>query len=236
MSIELNGVTKKYGKEKALNNVTLHFEPGKIYGLLGPNGSGKSTTLKLITGLVYPNSGTVSVLQENVTRRISKHVAYMTELDMFYDSFTGGKMIDFYDSQFPDFDREKAFQLLQEMELSADKKIKQLSKGNRGRLKLVLTLARDVPVVLLDEPFSGLDPMVRDSIVKSLLAYINFEKQTVIIATHEIDEIEPIMDEVVAIYNGDIIGHENVETLREEQGLSVLEWFKSTMANKRKEV
>lgn len=236
MTIKLNDVTKKYGAEKALNSVTLHFEPGKIYGLLGPNGSGKSTTLKLITGLVYPNSGTVSVLQEKVTRRISKRVAYLTELDMFYDSFTTGKMIDFYNSQFPDFDREKAFQLLQEMELSTDKKIKQLSKGNRGRLKLVLTLARDVPVVLLDEPFSGLDPMVRDSIVKSLLTYINFEEQTVIIATHEIDEIEPIMDEVVAIYNGDIIGHENVETLREEQGLSVLEWFKSTMENKRKGV
>ncbi len=236
MTIELNSVTKKYGAEKALNNVTLKFEPGKIYGLLGPNGSGKSTTLKLITGLVYPNSGTVLVLQERVTRRISKKVAYLTELDMFYDSFTTGKMIDFYDSQFPDFDKNKAFRLLQEMELSADKKIKQLSKGNRGRLKLVLTLARDVPVVLLDEPFSGLDPMVRDSIVKSLLTYINFEKQTVIIATHEIDEIEPIMDEVVAIYNGDIVGKENVENLREEQGLSVLEWFKSTMENKREEV
>lgn len=236
MSIELNGVTKKYGKEKALNNVTLHFEPGKIYGLLGPNGSGKSTTLKLITGLVYPNSGTVTVLKEKVTRRISRHVAYLTELDMFYDSFTTGKMIDFYDSQFPDFDRDKALQLLKEMELSADKKIKQLSKGNRGRLKLVLALARDVPVVLLDEPFSGLDPMVRDSIVKSLLTYINFEKQTVIISTHEIDEIEPLMDEVVAIYNGHIIGRENVESLREEQGLSVLEWFKSTMKNERKDV
>lgn len=236
MSIELNGVTKRYGSEKALNDVTLHFEPGKIYGLLGPNGSGKSTTLKLITGLVYPNSGTVSVLQEKVTRRVSKNVAYLTELDMFYDSFTTGKMIDFYHTQFPDFDREKAFQLLQEMELSVDKKIKQLSKGNRGRLKLVLTLARDVPVVLLDEPFSGLDPLVRDSIVKSLLTYINFEKQTVIIATHEIDEIEPIMDEVVAIYNGNIIGHENVETLREEQGLSVLEWFKSTMVDQGKVV
>ncbi|MBD8007054.1 ABC transporter ATP-binding protein [Bacillus norwichensis] len=236
MIIKLNGVTKKYGSAKALNNVTLDFEPGKIYGLLGPNGSGKSTTLKLITGLVYPNSGTVSVLQENVTRRISQKVAYLTELDMFYDSFTTGKMIEFYDSQFPDFDRAKAFQLLQEMELPADKKIKQLSKGNRGRLKLVLTLARDVPVILLDEPFSGLDPMVRDSIVKSLLTYINFDKQTVIIATHEIDEIEPIMDEVVVIYNGDIIGRENVESLREEQGISVLKWFKSIMENRREEV
>ncbi|MBM7713083.1 ABC-2 type transport system ATP-binding protein [Bacillus thermophilus] len=236
MNIELKGVVKKYGAEKALDNVTLYFEPGKIYGLLGPNGSGKSTTLKLITGLVYPNSGTVTVLQEKVTRRISKKVAYLTELDMFYDSFTTGKMIEFYDSQFPDFDRDKAFHLLKEMELPENKKIKQLSKGNRGRLKLVLTLARDVPVVLLDEPFSGLDPMVRDSIVTSLLTYINFEKQTVIIATHEIDEIEQIMDEVIAIYNGDIISRQNVEAIREEQGLSVLEWFKSIMRNKGKEV
>lgn len=236
MTVELNGVTKKYGTERALSNVTLRFESGKIYGLLGPNGSGKSTTLKLITGLVYPNNGIVTVLQEKVTRRISRQVAYLTELDMFYDSFTTGKMIDFYHTQFPDFDREKAYRLVKEMDLPTDKKIKQLSKGNRGRLKLVLTLARDVPVVLLDEPFSGLDPMVRDSIVRSLLTYIDFEKQTVIIATHEIDEIEPIMDEVVAIYNGDIIGHENVETLREEQGISVLEWFKSTMENQGKEV
>ena len=85
-------------------------------------------------------------------------------------------------------------------------------------MKLVLTLAREVPIVLLDEPFSGLDPLVRDSIVRSLLTYINFDEQTVIIATHEIDEIEPIMDEVIAIYNGHIIGNENVEQLREEQG------------------
>lgn len=229
MTIKLNNVTKRYGSEYALNDVTLQFQPGKIYGLLGPNGSGKSTTLKMITGLVYPNSGSVVVLGEEASRRISKKVAYLTELDMFYDSFTVEKMIVFYESQFPDFNREKANQLMAEMNLSANKKIKQLSKGNRGRLKLVLTLSRDVPVVLLDEPFSGLDPLVRDSIVKSLLSYINFEEQTVIIATHEIDEIEPIMDEVVAIYGGNIIGNENVERLREEQGYSVLEWFKAIM-------
>ena len=183
----------------------------------------------MITGLVYPNSGTITVLDEKVTRKISAKVAYLTELDMFYDSFTVERMIAFYESQFPDFNRNKANQLMREMNLSGKKKIKQLSKGNRGRLKLVLTLSREVPIVLLDEPFSGLDPLVRDSIVRSLLTYINFEEQTVIIATHEINEIEPIMDEVIAIYNGHIIGNENVEQLREEQGCSVLEWFKSIM-------
>lgn len=231
MTVQLNGVTKKYGNEFALKNVSFTFTKGKIYGLLGPNGGGKSTTLKLITGLVYPTNGTVTVSDEKVTRKISDKVAYLTELDMFYDSFTIKQMVDFYHSQFPDFSLEKAHQLLQDMQLEGNKKIRKLSKGNRGRLKLVLTLARNAPVILLDEPFSGLDALVRDSIVKSLLTYINFEEQIVIIATHEIDEIEPLLDEVIAVYQGHYIDHQNVETLREEQGLSVLQWFKTTIQN-----
>ena len=229
MTVKLRNVSKRYGKDFSVKNVSLTFETGKIYGLLGPNGSGKSTTLKMIAGLVYPNNGKIEVDAEEVTRKICKKVAYLTELDMFYPSFTVGNMIEFYASQFSDFDMEKAEQLLIDMKLDRAKKIKQLSKGNRGRLKLVLALSRKSPVLLLDEPFSGLDPMVRDSIVKSLLSYINFEEQTVIIATHEIDEIEPLLDEVIVIFQGDIIGQKNVETLREEEGLSVLEWFKSTM-------
>ncbi len=229
MTVKLRNVSKRYGKDFSIKNVSLTFETGKIYGLLGPNGSGKSTTLKMIAGLVYPNNGKVEVDAEEVTRKICKKVAYLTELDMFYSSFTVGNMIEFYASQFSDFDMETAEQLLINMKLDRAKKIKQLSKGNRGRLKLVLALSRKSPVLLLDEPFSGLDPMVRDSIVKSLLSYINFDEQTVIIATHEIDEIEPLLDEVIVIFQGDIIGQKNVETLREEDGLSVLEWFKSTM-------
>lgn len=229
MVIELNQVTKKYGRSTALDNVSLQLETGKIYGLLGPNGSGKSTTLKMITGLAYPSRGQITVLGKPVTRKTCTQVAYLTELDMFYDSFTVDHMIAFHQSQFPDFNLAKAQQLVQEMNLSGNNKIKHLSKGNRGRLKLVLTLSREVPIILLDEPFSGLDPMVRDAIVTSLLSYINFEEQTVIIATHEIDEIEPILDEVIAIHNGHIIGHEQVEQLREEQGYSVLSWFKAMM-------
>ncbi|MCM3570684.1 ABC transporter ATP-binding protein [Neobacillus mesonae] len=232
MTVQLSNVTKRYGRDFSLKNVSLSFEKGKIYGLLGPNGSGKSTTLKMIAGLVYPSSGKVEVDTEEVSRQTCKKVAYLTELDMFYPSFTVGKMIDFYASQFEDFNSKKAGQLLLDMKLDRNKKIKQLSKGNRGRLKLVLALSRESPVLLLDEPFSGLDPMVRDSIVKSLLSYINFEEQTVIIATHEIDEIEPLLDEAIVIFHGDIIGQKNVETLREEEGLSVLEWLKSAMAER----
>lgn len=231
MAVKLSNVSKKYGKEFSLKNVSLTFETGKIYGLLGPNGSGKSTTLKMIAGLVYPNSGKVEVGNEEVSRKISKNVAYLTELDMFYPGFTVANMVDYYATQFTDFDLVKAEELLKEMKLERDKKIKQLSKGTRGRLKLVLALSRNAPVLLLDEPFSGLDPMVRDSIVKSLLSYINFDLQTVIIATHEIDEIEPLLDEAIVIFHGKIIGQKNVEELREEEGLSVLDWFKDTAKN-----
>lgn len=93
----------------------------------------------------------------------------------------------FYQSQFSDFQTEQAYKLLNEMQLDPEKKIKKLSKGNRGRLKIVLALARRASVILLDEPFSGLDPMVRDSIVNSLVSYIDFEQQIVVIATHEIE-------------------------------------------------
>ncbi|GEL03563.1 ABC transporter ATP-binding protein [Rummeliibacillus stabekisii] len=231
MAVKLSNVSKKYGKEFSLKNVSLTFETGKIYGLLGPNGSGKSTTLKMIAGLVYPNSGKVEVGNEEVSRKISKNVAYLTELDMFYPGFTVANMVDYYATQFTDFDSVKAEELLKEMKLEREKKIKQLSKGTRGRLKLVLALSRNAPVLLLDEPFSGLDPMVRDSIVKSLLSYINFDLQTMIIATHEIDEIEPLLDEAIVIFHGNIIGQKNVEELREEEGLSVLDWFKDTAKN-----
>ncbi|MBS4191415.1 ABC transporter ATP-binding protein [Bacillus sp. FJAT-49705] len=226
--IEFQNVTKKYGREYGLNDVTYSLEKGKIYGLLGPNGSGKSTTLKLIAGLVHPTSGQVLVNGKLANRKIANEVAYLTELDMFYQPFKIKDMIDFYATQFQDFRIDRANELLQFMKLDKEKNIKQLSKGNRGRLKLVLALAREASVLLLDEPFSGLDPMVRDSIVKGLLSYIDFDNQIVIIATHEIDEIEPLLDEVLAIQDGKIIGRHNVEELREMEGLSIIEWMKRT--------
>lgn len=232
MTIQLKKISKRYGKDFSLKNVSLTLETGKIYGLLGPNGSGKSTILKMMAGLVYPDQGQVEINGEAVTRRKSDSVAYLTELDMFYSSFTVGNMVDFYASQFADFDTNKAEWLLQDMKLDRAQKIKRLSKGNRGRLKLVLALARKAPVLLLDEPFSGLDPMVRDSIVKSLLSYIDFDEQTVVMATHEIAEIEPLLDEAIVIFHGEVIEQRNVEDLRAEAGLSVLEWFKATMAKK----
>ena len=227
--IQFQNVTKKYGREYALNDVSFKLEKGKIYGLLGPNGSGKSTTLKMMAGLVHPTSGSVYINGKKVNRRMAQEVAYLTELDMFYHSFRVMDVVAFASSQFSDFDIDKARELLAFMSLDPTKKVKHLSKGNRGRLKLVIVLARHTPVLLLDEPFSGLDPMVRESIVKGLISFVDFENQTLVMATHEIDEIEALLDEVLAIKNGVIIERRNVELLREEDGVSVMEWMKKTL-------
>ncbi|SNS61818.1 ABC-2 type transport system ATP-binding protein [Bacillus sp. OK838] len=226
MTVELQDVTKKYGSITALDGVSLTFEVGKIYGVLGANGSGKSTLLKLIAGLAKPHHGEVTVDRVPVSRRTASVVSYLSELDFFYTNFTAGQYIDFHASQFADFNLDKAIEMLAFMKLDVRKKVRTMSKGNRGRLKLVLALSREAPVVLLDEPFSGLDVMVRESIVRSLLSYIDFERQMVIMATHEIEEIEKILDEVIVIKDGKAIGKEEAEDLRENGGKSVIGWLK----------
>ena len=231
--IQFENVSKKYGREFVIKDISFELSKGKIYGLLGPNGSGKSTTLKMMAGLTHPTTGAVLINGKKADRRIANEVAYLTELDMFYESFNVMDMIRFTASQFTDFDVDKAQELMTFMSLDRTKKIKQLSKGNRGRLKLVVALARNTSILLLDEPFSGLDPIVRESIVKGLISFVDFDHQTVVIATHEIDEIEALLDEVLAIQNGVILERRDVERLREEEGLSVLKWMKQTIGNER---
>lgn len=224
--IELREVSKKYLNQFALRGVNLTLPVGKIIGVVGENGSGKSTTLKLIAGLVKPSSGTIKINGEQVTRQISKKVSYLSELDTFYNFFNVQETIDFFATQFADFNLQKANEIREFMKLESNQKVKNLSKGNRGRLKIVLTLAREAAVILMDEPLSGLDPMVRDSVVKSLISFIDIEKQTLIITTHEVSEIEPLLDTVIAIHKGKVIKIAEVEELRLNEGLSIVEWMK----------
>lgn len=228
--IQFKHVSKRYGRQKALDDVSFTLPSGKIIGLIGENGSGKSTTLKLIAGLIRPTQGNVYVDQQPVSRQISRIVSYLTELDEFYRFFRVGEMVDFYASQFADFNIAKAAEILSFMQLDRDKKIQNLSKGNRGRLKIVLSLAREVPVILMDEPFSGLDPMVRESIVKGLISFVEPTKQTVIITTHEIKEVEPILEMAVVMKQGRMIGMRDVEELRFQEHISIVEWMKQLYA------
>ncbi|MDN4073969.1 ABC transporter ATP-binding protein [Fictibacillus terranigra] len=225
--IEFKNVTKKYRNHLALDDFTLSLPKGKIIGVVGENGSGKSTTLKLISGLIRPSKGSVTIEGEDITRKVSSaKVSYLSELDVYYSFYTVGETIGYYASLYRDFNRSKAEEILDYMKLDRSKKVKDLSKGNRGRLKIAVNLSREVPVILMDEPFSGLDPMVRDSIVKGLLSFVDFQTQTIIITTHEIKEIEPILDLVILIKDGKVLQMEEVEEIRIHQNLSIVEWMK----------
>ena len=226
--IELTNVSKTYGKRSAIKNISLTLPLGKIIGIVGENGSGKSTLLKLIAGLLHPTSGSVTVNGETANRRISKLVSYLSEHDSFYSIFTVREALAFQASQFTDFNIAKAEEIMKYMQLEPDKKIRDLSKGNRGRLKIVLTLAREVPYILMDEPLSGLDPMVRQSIVKGMISYVDLESQTLVMTSHEITEIESILDCFIAIKDGSLIRMADVDELHESEGLSITEWMRKT--------
>ncbi|WP_270181092.1 ABC transporter ATP-binding protein [Alkalihalobacillus sp. CinArs1] len=224
--ITFENVSKRYLTKRALSDVNVTIPEGKLIGLVGSNGSGKSTFMKMIAGLVGPTEGNVTIDEVPVTRRTADKVAYLSELDEYYSFYSVKETISFFASQFADFNTEKAFEILDFMEVDREQKVKHLSKGNRGRVKIALTLARDVPIILMDEPLSGLDPMVRDSIVKGLLSFIDLEKQTVIITTHEVAEIEPLLEMVIAIRNGKVLALEDVETIRERDGMRIVDWLK----------
>jgi ABC-2 type transport system ATP-binding protein len=226
--IQMTNVSKKYMKQSALKDISLTLPIGKIIGIVGENGSGKSTLLKLIAGLSLPTSGRVTVNGETANRRISKVVSYLSELDSFNYIFTVREALDFHASQFTDFNMAKAEEIMKFMQLEPHMKIKSLSKGNRGRLKIMLTLAREVPYILMDEPLSGLDPMVRESIVKGMISYVDLESQTLIMTSHEITEIESILDCFIAIRDGSLLRMADVEELHESDRLRVTDCMKKT--------
>ncbi|SFG28488.1 ABC-2 type transport system ATP-binding protein [Desulfotomaculum arcticum] len=228
--VQFDHVTKRYPGKVALRDVTFTLPRGKVIGLIGPNGSGKSTALKLMAGLLRASIGAVAVNGKPATRRIGGEVAYLSELDALYSSFTIEETIGLHQGLYEDFDREKAHEMLSFMQLNPGDKVKNLSKGNRGRLKIVLALSRRAALILMDEPLSGLDPIVRESIIKGMISFIDLETQTVIMTTHEVAEIEPMLDLVVAIRDGQVLKIEEIDNIRGQLNMSLVEWMKQTLA------
>ncbi|RWZ60580.1 ABC transporter ATP-binding protein [Halobacillus fulvus] len=227
--IEAKHISKRFLLKRAVEGIDLELIPGKMYGIIGENGSGKSTLLKLLAGLLRPSTGSLKINGSPLTRKSATDIAYMTDRGRFYPYLTVKQLVDFYDSQFHDFKKEKAFRILEYLAIDPDEKLKYLSKGNLGRAKLAVTIARESPFILLDEPLSGLDPMVRESIVKGIIQFVDFERQSLIITTHEIRDIEPLLDEVFILHGGKIIDHQTVDDIRTRERLDVESWLKRKM-------
>ncbi|MFJ7736238.1 ATP-binding cassette domain-containing protein [Lysinibacillus sp. NPDC097287] len=225
--LQVSNVSFQYLKKPILQNLSFSFPIGQIIGLVGENGSGKSTLLKMMVGLLSPAGGEVLLDGKTVTRQSADKIAYLPDTDLFYELFTGEQLFAHYASQFTDFSYEKASAVAEYLQVEKQTKLKYLSKGNRGRMKMAATLGRQVPYYIMDEPFSGLDPMVRESLIKGLIQFTDIETQTIVLSTHELYEVEPILDQIILLQNGSIVAQEDMENVRDINNQDAVQWMKS---------
>jgi len=218
--IEIKNVTKTFNELKAIDNVSLKIEKGKIIGLLGSNGSGKTTLIKLITGLLTPNEGSVLIDGNKPGVESKTVISYLSENNALDLGMRIIEILNYYQDFFQDFDREKAIKLLNSFDIDLNKKLRNLSKGTKEKVQLVLTISRRANYYILDEPIGGVDPAARDHILDTILTNFN-EDASVIISTHLISDIEKILDEVIFINKGKITLQEDAEKLREERNKSI---------------
>ncbi|MDD3899017.1 MAG: ABC transporter ATP-binding protein [Syntrophomonadaceae bacterium] len=228
--IEFKNVSKSFGSTVALNDVSIVFPRGKIIGLFGPNGAGKSTSIKLIMGLNRPDRGEVRVDGENPQNK-KQDVAYLPEIDHLYPWMNIAQAADFTRTFYADWDEDKYQELIKFLNLQEDMKISKISKGQRAKTKLLLTVSRRAPYLLMDEPLSGIDILTREEIINTLIRDYREGKQTIIISTHEIAEVESLVDEVIFLDRGQVRLNGNAEDLRVQRNLSLVELMKEAFRN-----
>lgn len=217
-AIETSQLTRRFGRTSALVDLNLTVPAGSVYALLGPNGAGKTTTLKLLLNLLRPTSGTARVLGRDCSTLNAvdfQRIGYVTEEQILPAWMTLAQLIAFCRPLYPTWDDALAARLLTVFDLPADRPLKKMSRGMRMKAALLSTLAYRPELLVLDEPFSGLDPLSRDDFVQGLLELPGEDRpRTVLISTHDIDDIERLADHVGFLASSQLILSEPTDTLR----------------------
>ena len=227
--LEMNNLTKLYKGFAALDHVNLSLEEGKIVGLLGPNGSGKTTMIKLINGLLQPSAGQILVGGMTPGVETKAGVSYLSDKDFLPDWMTVDGVLRYYMDFFADFDINRANEMLNSLAIIRTQKLGSMSKGTREKVRLILTMARRARIYLLDEPIAGVDPAARDYILKTIIS--NYEPNAlVIISTHLIADVESVLDEAIFLKYGHVVLYDRVDSIYENTGKSVDEYFREVFA------
>ena len=218
--LECNELVKRYGSAPALDHLNLTVEPGHIVGLLGPNGSGKTTLIKLANGLLTPTAGQILVDGKTPGAQTHAEVSYLPERTCIPLWMSARRLLDFYQDFYADFRRERAEEMLAHLNIRMDQTIKQMSKGTREKVQLIMVMSRAAKLYLLDEPIGGVDPATRDYILNTIIS--NYDPDAaVIISTHLIADVEQVLDEVIFVNQGRAVLQSSVDAIREEKGMSV---------------
>ena len=224
--LKCTGLSKRYANVQALNRVDLTVERGKIIGILGPNGSGKTTLIKLINGLLTPSEGSILVGGEVPGVETKKIVSYLPDNSFLPSWMTAEQIIDLFCDFYEDFRPELAYEMLDRLGVSKTTRLKNLSKGNKEKVCLILVMSRNAQLYVLDEPIAGVDPAAREYILNTIICNYN-QEATVVITTHLIHDIEPVLDDFAFIgFGGEIVMSGNCDEVREENGKSLDELFR----------
>lgn len=223
--LECCGLSKRFGSNNALTSVDLKLERGQIVGLLGPNGSGKSTLIKLANGLLTPTSGSILINGKRPGVDTKKIVSYLPEKTYLNDWMRVQQIIEFFSDFYADFKAEKAYDMLNRLQINPQDKLKNMSKGTKEKVQLILVMSREAELYLLDEPIGGVDPAARDYILETIIGNYN-ENATILISTHLIADIEKVLDYVVFINQGKVVLTSSVDDIRNNNGKSVDSLFR----------
>lgn len=228
--VEISGVTKSYdGRVAAVDNVSLTLPKGRIIGILGPNGSGKTTMIKMLNGLLKPTAGTILINGMPIGPQTKARVAYLPDRTYLTGNKTVNEILDYFVDFYADFSKDKAMEMLASLNIEPTARMKNLSKGTKEKVQLILVMSRKADLYILDEPIAGVDPAARDYILRTIINNYNPEA-TVLISTHLISDIEQVLDEVVFMRYGKLVLYTSVDNIREQKGKSVDAYFREVFA------
>ena len=223
--VVINNLTKRFSQITALDNFSIKLPKGKVIGMLGPNGSGKTTLIKILTNLSMQYEGEVLINGQKPGIETKKIVSYLPDCNFLSDSWTVNDAIEYFVDFFVDFDEQKARNLISQLGINFNQKIKTLSKGTKEKVHLVLVLSRNAELYIFDEQIAGVDPAARDLIFKLILENYN-KNGTILMATHLILEAETIFDYAFFINNGRLALYDSVENIKNKTGKTLDQLFR----------
>lgn len=221
------GVSKSYSSNKSvLKNLSLEIGAGRIVGLLGPNGCGKTTLIKMIAGLLVPDSGEIRICGKAPGGKTNSLISYLPERPYFSTRMKVSDLCNYFADFYKDFDKIRAYNMLKELNIDPNAQMKTLSKGTKEKVQLILVMSRRARLYILDEPIGGVDPAARDYILSTIIG--NYDPSaTVLMTTHLISDIESAIDDFIFMgADGKIILSGNADQIREEKGCSLNELFR----------
>ncbi|MBQ6894349.1 MAG: ABC transporter ATP-binding protein [Clostridia bacterium] len=214
--IKVTNVSKHFDSFKALDSMTLHVRKGTIYGLIGPNGAGKTTVINHINGCLKPESGIITVDNEEVyeNENIKKRILNISDDWFYYSTYSIGQMAKFYKDIYPDFSLERYEKLKEIFKFDEKKQIRKMSKGQKKQVAFWLSLSAMPDVLILDEPLDGLDPVMRKQVLSLVIADVADREMTVLVSSHNLRELEDICDWVGIIHEGKLIAEKPLDDLK----------------------